>query len=104
MISFPKPKPKILDKRQAAKDKAANWSRVCKLVKARDLVCRVCKGPGQHVHHIVYRSHGGKDAPNNLVWVCTQCHADIHAKVTLAQFDPISPVMTVTFERNDQWD
>ena len=105
MISLQKPRPKILDKRQAAKDKAANWSRVCRLVKARDRHCRVCKSaPGEHVHHIVYRSHGGKDVPSNLLWVCLDCHRDIHAKVTLVKFHTINPSLTATFERNTTWD
>ena len=104
MISFPKPRPKVLDKRQAAKEKLANWTRVCRLVKARDRVCRVCKGPGNQAHHIVYRSHGGKDVPSNLLWVCAACHADIHAKVTLVSFLPINPSLTATFTRNTTWD
>jgi len=105
VISLQKPRPRVLDKRQAAKDKAANWSRVCRLVKARDRHCRVCKSaPGEHAHHIVYRSHGGKDVPSNLLWVCGQCHQDIHAKVTLVKFLPINPSLTATFERNTTWD
>lgn len=103
-IGFPKPRPRILDKRQSARDKAANWAQVSKLVKARDLVCRVCKGPGQHIHHIVYRSHGGRDVASNLLLVCDGCHRDIHAKVTLVRFDGINPALTAKFERNTQWD
>lgn len=103
MISLQKPRPRILDKRQAAKEKLANWQRVCRLVKARDLVCRVCKGPGNHVHHLVYRSHGGRDIPSNLILTCADCHADIHAKVTLVSFDARYPANTVTFERSQAW-
>jgi 5-methylcytosine-specific restriction endonuclease McrA len=104
VIGFPKPKPRVLDKRQSARDKATNWAKVSKLVKARDLVCRVCKGPGNHIHHIVYRSHGGKDVPSNLILTCADCHRDIHAKVTLVDYKPIHPAMTILFTRNTQWD
>lgn len=103
-IGFPKPRPRVIDKREAAKEKAANWKRVSKLVKARDLVCRVCKQPGDHIHHLVYRSHGGKDVPSNLILTCADCHRDIHAKVVLVSFKAIHPAMTVLFERNTQWD
>lgn len=104
VTSLQKPRPRVIDKREAAKEKAANWTRVCRLVKARDRYCRVCKGPGSHVHHIVYRSHGGKDVPSNLLYVCHDCHRDIHAKVTLVRFEAINPSLTATFQRNETWD
>ena len=31
-----------------------------------------------HVHHIVFRSKGGTDTPNNLITLCEKCHADLH--------------------------
>jgi 5-methylcytosine-specific restriction endonuclease McrA len=33
---------------------------------------------GVHVHHRVFRSQGGNDEPENLEWLCFQCHDDIH--------------------------
>src|SRR5262249_35065859 len=37
-----------------------------------------------HVHHVVFRSGGGSDAPSNLVTLCETCHDDLHAgKYTL---------------------
>ncbi|WP_037027932.1 RNA-guided endonuclease IscB, partial [Psychromonas aquimarina] len=32
-----------------------------------------------HVHHLVFRSHGGSDAPSNLKTLCEACHNDLHA-------------------------
>jgi 5-methylcytosine-specific restriction endonuclease McrA len=32
-----------------------------------------------HVHHIVFRSQGGTNAPSNLITLCEQCHEDLHA-------------------------
>jgi 5-methylcytosine-specific restriction endonuclease McrA len=31
------------------------------------------------VHHIRFRSHGGKDETRNCAAICAVCHADIHA-------------------------
>lgn len=31
------------------------------------------------VHHKVYRSQGGTNAPDNLVTICRKCHEDLHA-------------------------
>ena len=32
-----------------------------------------------HVHHVVFRSNGGSDAPANLTTLCETCHSDLHA-------------------------
>lgn len=40
---------------------------------------KIRHGRKLHVHHIVFRSEGGTDAPDNLVALCETCHADLHA-------------------------
>jgi hypothetical protein len=32
-----------------------------------------------HVHHIQFRTHGGGDAPTNLITLCETCHNALHA-------------------------
>ena len=32
-----------------------------------------------HVHHKVFRSQDGTDAPSNLITLCETCHSDLHA-------------------------
>jgi 5-methylcytosine-specific restriction endonuclease McrA len=32
-----------------------------------------------HVHHVVFRSQGGSNAPSNLKVLCEICHSDLHA-------------------------
>jgi hypothetical protein len=32
-----------------------------------------------HVHHIVFRSKGGTNAPSNLITLCEKCHENLHA-------------------------
>ena len=43
--------------------------------------CQCCKGKARdsklHVHHIESRKTGG-DAPNNLITLCSECHAKYH--------------------------
>ena len=43
--------------------------------------CQCCKGRSKdsklHVHHIESRKTGG-DAPNNLITICSECHAKYH--------------------------
>jgi len=83
--------------RAAAKNKAvkashAAWAKVSKAVKARHGGrCRICRcrttvaGSGANpnhfgsAHHIVYRSAGGADDLQNLIWLCAECHQKEHA-------------------------
>ncbi|MEM1007797.1 MAG: RNA-guided endonuclease IscB [Myxococcota bacterium] len=39
---------------------------------------KVKHDPVLHVHHVVYRSQGGSDAPDNLRTLCKRCHEDLH--------------------------
>lgn len=34
-----------------------------------------------HVHHKVFKSKGGTDAPSNLITLCETCHSDLHVGV-----------------------
>jgi len=44
--------------------------------------CQYCKNKRKdsrlHVHHILARSNGGSDRPNNLITLCKSCHDDLH--------------------------
>ena len=44
--------------------------------------CQHCKGKHKdshlEVHHIVYRSQGGGDDPENLITLCHTCHTGVH--------------------------
>ena len=58
------------------------------MVLARDgHKCQICKGKSKcaqlDVHHIIFRSMGGSDEPENLITLCKDCHKDLHAgKIT----------------------
>ena len=54
------------------------------MVRARDnYTCQHCKGKKKdtklEVHHIVFRSNGGSDEPENLITLCKTCHDALHA-------------------------
>ncbi|MBZ4662790.1 MAG: hypothetical protein JG776_472 [Caloramator sp.] len=42
--------------------------------------CGLCGRQGYDLHHIVRRSQGGMDIELNLIYVCRECHTQIHAK------------------------
>lgn len=103
--SLQKPRPHMLTQQDKEREKHRNWSEVSAVVRKRDGgKCRCCGKPGTDPHHIVYRSHGGKDVESNLAWSCRACHKAIHAKVTLVSFNPKNPAATIKFTRNTQWD
>ena len=79
MTTLAKPIPRYVEKLAAKRDKAANMRRVRVAVLARDKGrCRCCGAKGTDLHHVLYRSRGGKDTADNLVTVCRQCHEAIH--------------------------
>ena len=42
--------------------------------------CQTCKKDKTklHVHHIIFRSNGGTNSPDNLITLCKQCHDKLH--------------------------
>lgn len=45
----------------------------------RDLsLCQICGKQANDVHHIVFRSHGGADMPENLICLCREHHEMVH--------------------------
>lgn len=53
------------------------------MVLSRDgYICKRCKtkkkGVKLEVHHIVFRSKGGSDEPENLITLCHDCHKKLH--------------------------
>jgi 5-methylcytosine-specific restriction endonuclease McrA len=105
MAPIPKPTPRVLSKWHKRLEAERQLKQARAFVKARDGgKCRSCGKPGNQAHHLVYRSHGGKHDPKNLIWTCTKCHSRMHAKVILVSFDASNPAKTVTFTRNTQWD
>lgn len=103
--SLQKKRPRVLTKWHKDLEKKRQLRVALAFVKKRDKGrCRCCGGMGTQAHHIVYRSHGGKDDPKNLIWACARCHREIHVKVWIVTFDPKHPAKSIRFERNTQWD
>ena len=57
----------------------ASWNKEYHEVAERDNNCCVlCGQLANDVHHVVFRSHGGKDEAGNCVCLCRQCHELAH--------------------------
>jgi hypothetical protein len=41
--------------------------------------CEVCNNKAVDIHHIVFKSRGGKDEIDNLQALCRECHDKAHS-------------------------
>jgi 5-methylcytosine-specific restriction endonuclease McrA len=67
--------------------------------------CRHCgDSSGLHPHHVVYKSHGGKDELNNLLTLCWKCHRGHHdGKLDITVVKLLPSDLVVKFIRKDGW-
>lgn len=86
----PKPRPSLLERADRRKQLKAAAEKMRKDVRARGgNQCQSCHIPvfvhaanplhRAQVHHIQFRSQGGPNVMKNLITVCAECHAKIHA-------------------------
>ena len=45
------------------------------------VLCEVCNAVAVDIHHIIFRSQGGKNNIDNLIALCRNCHDISHGKV-----------------------
>ena len=67
--------------------------------------CRHCNDRnGVHPHHVIYKSHGGEDAMDNLVTICAGCHRAHHdGKLKITAGGKTLNNVYVIFERIGRW-
>lgn len=41
-------------------------------------LCQQCGAPGTEIHHVKFRSQGGRGVVNNGLLLCADCHRKIH--------------------------
>jgi 5-methylcytosine-specific restriction endonuclease McrA len=74
-----KPPPRAVDKRAEARAKERAWQTVRAEVKLREGgICRLCSDKGVDVHHVTYRSRGGRHETPNCVLLCRKHHGEVH--------------------------
>lgn len=83
-MAVPKHQPRVLD-RIEQKQALAKQERECrKAVKARDkgrCVVPACKKASVNLHHITFRSQGGKWVTSNVASLCVFHHQLVHARL-----------------------
>lgn len=76
-----RPVPKPNHKRKVKK--RGDRSKFSKMVrdKVKDMFdnnCQECGGKGIHLHHVCFRSQGGRGVITNALLLCNNCHKNIH--------------------------
>lgn len=85
MIGVPKPQ----HKRRVPKQSSRNTfpKSVRKAIYERDNgKCQVCGGIGTEIHHVMFRSRGGRGVETNGLTLCHTCHSKIHQDNELAEY------------------
>jgi 5-methylcytosine-specific restriction endonuclease McrA len=78
-MGIPVPKPQHV--RRIPKQKFRNeFHRSCRqMIYERDNgMCRNCGTPGQEIHHVRFRSQGGRGVYENGLLLCHSCHEMMH--------------------------
>ena len=70
----------MLPKRTPGRLDAESYAHLRDKVLRRDAwKCQVCGAMSNlEVHHQQFRSHAGEDSKENLITLCTECHAEAH--------------------------
>lgn len=81
-IGFPKPRARVLDRLKYKRDLAAQ-ERACRIaVRKRDkgkCIVPGCRDASKHLHHVTFRSRGGRWRTENIASLCVQHHQMVHA-------------------------
>lgn len=73
----PKPRSKRRVPKQKNRNAFSEETRM-KILDRDDGLCRVCKAPATQIHHVKFKSGGGRGVFTNGVSVCAKCHEEIH--------------------------
>lgn len=83
----PVPK-KTYKKRKPSRKKRGEFSKetTSKILEKFENKCGVCGGIPTEIHHVMYKSRGGRGVLENGMPVCQQCHFEIHQNKKLSDF------------------
>lgn len=84
---FPVPKPQ--HNRRAPKQSSRNNfnKSVRDAVYERDNgLCQMCMSKGTEIHHVVFKSRGGRGVATNGLTLCQHCHRKVHMNAELTDY------------------
>jgi 5-methylcytosine-specific restriction endonuclease McrA len=104
-MRIPNPTPQLIIRRERRAALAATRRAVRMAVWRREAGrCRACHGRQRlHVHHLRFRSRGGKWTTTNCVVLCRDCHQDVHARILIITGVDADVRDGLQFERRRWW-
>ncbi len=51
---------------------------IAKIIDRDNGLCVICFAPANDIHHVRFKSHGGRGVYTNGVCICRHCHDDAH--------------------------
>ena len=49
-------------------------------------ICQMCKGKGTEIHHVMFKSRGGRGVFTNGLTLCQPCHRKVHNSGDLTDY------------------
>lgn len=96
-FAIPKGTPRVLDRIEKKRDLAMQERACRKAVRLRDkgrCVIPGCRDASRHLHHVTYRSRGGRWHSSNICSLCPRHHQMVHGALISLSGDPdVSSVM-----------
>lgn len=85
MVGVPKPEHNRRVPKRSARN---NFSKsVRQAVYERDNgICQMCKGKGTEIHHVFFKSRGGRGVITNGLTLCQPCHRKVHMSGELTDY------------------
>lgn len=102
---IPKPNHRRAKPKRADRNKFSQQAREYILQRDNN-TCRVCcVSQATQIHHVMYRSRGGRGVKTNGLSICNKCHHKIHKDANLSQYwqDKFSVAYGSNYYK-DQWD
>lgn len=82
-----------------------NWRKVKRLVIKRDNgLCVLCGALAVDVHHVKFRSQGGKDDVRNCVCLCRKCHDMAHGLHKYISAKKVKAILMEYLEKKEHID
>ncbi len=79
--------PEMLELRPWTSVQSGLWNKRRRIIlKMHDYCCAYCGNAANTVDHIIPRSKGGTDHPDNLVAACSQCNYSKHDDIWIVRF------------------
>ena len=98
------PKPHVVVQRERRARVAQTIKAVRAAVWRRDGGrCRACHRRADQLHHVQYRSQGGRWTTANGVLLCRACHQDVHARILIIVGLNADDPAGLAFERRRPW-